>query len=731
MPKVKDVPAALRAYVFHGVDLAWDDGPQAVGDCPWCGREGKFTVEVAEGVWRCWACQEGSRKGGGNAYTFLRLLWEKSTLREDAGRELARDRRLLDEGTPRGWGAVNSALTGELLLPGYNAKGVLVQLYRYVQGGRRKLLLPTPGMNPHEAGDQRLGLFRAEPGGPVGGTVYVCEGPWDAMSLWEVLRLAKPAGDGLAFTGNTEASLAADSTVVAVPGAGVFSPSWREMLKGRKVVLCHDNDDAGRAGARRVATLLAGTDNAEHRPEGVSYVRWPAELAAGHDVRDWLTRGADTSPLRVGRLGALLGLVGPVPDDWSPGGSRTSRPGGAGVELLPCRSWPELRNQWRKAMRWIDGLEHGLTCMLATVLSTPMQGDQLWIKLVGPPSCGKSVLCEALSTNARYVKAKSTIRGLFSGYQVDREGSEDVSLAPRLRGMTLVTKDGDTLLQMPNLGQILAEFRDLYDKVSRTQYRNKMSRDHEGLNMTWVLAGTEALRRLDSSELGERMLDVVVCHTLEEEVEREIALSKAYQAIRDLNSVYDGKPETRDPPEMVRAKQLTGGYVQHLRDNAAELLAAVHFPDGYAARCTTLGEFVSFMRSRPSKSQDEAVQRELSFRLVSQLTRLAKCLAAVLQKPEVDEEVMARVTRVALDTSRGRTMEMVERMALRGREGCYPDSFPVWLGLEEVKANSLLKHLRGIGVAEQFREGARGTGRYRYRLTPRLVRLYAEVIHGA
>ena len=59
----KQRPNHLRPYVFHGLDLRHRDGDRnASGDCPWCGREGKFSVEVETGLWRCWVCAEGSSR---------------------------------------------------------------------------------------------------------------------------------------------------------------------------------------------------------------------------------------------------------------------------------------------------------------------------------------------------------------------------------------------------------------------------------------------------------------------------------------------------------------------------------------------------------------------------------------------------------------------------------------------------------------------------------------------
>src|SRR5690349_18463068 len=99
MPQVDTRPESLRPYLYHGINLSWKDGgAEAVGDCPFCGREGKFSVKIEDGRWRCLVCAEGTDKGGGNAYTFIRILWEESDKATKSGYdELAIDRRLLSE----------------------------------------------------------------------------------------------------------------------------------------------------------------------------------------------------------------------------------------------------------------------------------------------------------------------------------------------------------------------------------------------------------------------------------------------------------------------------------------------------------------------------------------------------------------------------------------------------------------------------------------------------------
>ena len=66
-PQRPDVPEKLRPYTFHGVELDWHGKEDAIGDCPFCGRERKFRVNVKTGLFRCLVCSEGSAKGGGNS----------------------------------------------------------------------------------------------------------------------------------------------------------------------------------------------------------------------------------------------------------------------------------------------------------------------------------------------------------------------------------------------------------------------------------------------------------------------------------------------------------------------------------------------------------------------------------------------------------------------------------------------------------------------------------------
>lgn len=382
-------------------------------------------------------------------------------------------------------------------------------------------------------------------------------------------------------------------------------------------------------------------------------------------------------------------------------------------------------------MRWIPGLDRTLAVMLAAVASTEAVGDQLWVRVISPPSSGKSVLAEALSVNKQHVHALSTLTGFHSGYDSSGRGEEDNSLLSRIKNKTLIVKDGDTILQAPNRGTILAEARDIYDRTSRVSYRNKVNRAYEGWNLTVILCGTGSLRELDTSELGERFLTTTIVDRMDLTLEREIALRKAYQAAAEMSYVADGKVESRDGPEMVLAKRLTGGYVSYLRANAQRLLDKAAMGVDALERCVDLGEFVACLRARPSAKQSEKVERELMIRLTSQFTRLAKCLTAVLQRPSADADVMARVARVALDTADGRTMTVARHLAAHGVNGLSTGQLRNLTHETEAELTNLLKFLGKIHVVERYvpeLSGGRVQGQARYRLTPTFGELWHRVV---
>lgn len=272
----REIPDGLRPYIFLGVDLTWKDGErEAVGECPFCDSEIKFSVNQQTGLWKCWHCETQ-----GNARNFLQALSDlaKTSGSLTTAESLAVERGLLSTRVLDLWGVFLNPLTGHWCVPGWNQDGKLCQLYQYLNTDKGKTLILSPTL-----GHQLFGVPLLEGKSNI---LYLVEGVWDAMMLWEVLKGTKQKED-----------------VLAVPGCKVFKNAWCALFVGRDVKLLYDNDHkrkntktgqwiepAGYVGANKVAQLLCEQKKA---PKSVEILTWGEEgfnphYPSGYDVRDAL-----------------------------------------------------------------------------------------------------------------------------------------------------------------------------------------------------------------------------------------------------------------------------------------------------------------------------------------------------------------------------------------------------------------------------------------------------------
>lgn len=737
-----EIPDTLNPYTFHGVDLQYRKGvPEALGDCPFCGRSGKFSVRVENGQWRCLVCSEGPEKGkpikGGNSMVFLRTLYRlsKESMTDNTAIEtLSKNRGYVSSQALEAWGIAKSITTREWLVPGYNIEGALCQLYRYVKLGVKYKLLASPRPSFQQ---QIHGLNLWSKSKQI---VYVCEGYFDGVAFYEVMSQTKQTENGFAPTGSLKASLFNEANILALPGCNVFNDKWAPLFSGKRVVLLFDNDHpktvdgrlippGGLEGAKRIASILS---NSSKPPASIEYLQWgplgyDLNLESGTDLRDVFRNAGDTLGPRIAALDYLLGKVTPLETESVTDEARGSK-SNASIELTPCSSYRALTNAWRKAMRWTDGLDMALSAMLASVVSVRLVGEQLWIKIVGPPSCGKTSLAKALGTAKDFVVCEDVIRGFTSGWKQEGDG-EGFDLASRIRDKTLITMDGDTLLQSPNLSNILGEARRLYDGELSSHFKNGMGKAVDRHRFTWLICGTSSLRSMDSSELGERFLDCVIMEGIDYDFEDEVLLRVANRVTRNLATEITDKQGSQEDPEMEAVMKLTGGYVEWLRKNAAAEMSTIEVSHESSYYCSRLGKFVAFMRARPSTRQDEVAEREFAARLTTQLIRLAGCLAVVLNKKTIDSEVSKRTQKIALDTARGKTIELSRFLYEAGEDGLEVKSLALYTSNTELEIRKLLKFLRDIEVTEVFtRNPAKGIkGRPAWKLTPRMQKLWKEV----
>lgn len=297
MPKVQaKPPEALRPFLFHGINLNWekavrDKEENASGDCPLCGRDDKFGVNLETGQYKCFKCSES-----GNATVFLRWLHEQSIAATNEYNPLTVDRKLLNGAALIQWEVCKSTLTDDWLIPGYSLDGKVCQLYRYMKNGDRMATMPTPTIGHYLQG---LGAWK-----PDNLIVFICEGWSDGVALHEVMAQCKQTDDGWFPTSNYEASMLADANVVAAPTCSTFHESWCSLFSGKVVNLLFDNDHPGTnkqtgkptppgglAGMQRIARMLL---TYKEPPESIQFLEWGKEgynleLKSGFDIRDYVT----------------------------------------------------------------------------------------------------------------------------------------------------------------------------------------------------------------------------------------------------------------------------------------------------------------------------------------------------------------------------------------------------------------------------------------------------------
>lgn len=727
----------LRPYIFHGIDLTVKGG-HGVGDCPFCSGEGKFSVDVTSGLWRCFVCGGGTDSGGGNALTFLRLLHATAAASTppDWLARVASDRRLCDPGTLTAWGVCRSPIPPyPWLVAGYAPDGRLDQVYKRTYVDKSWKLLPTPGVWP-EGKVHALHL----PSSDFDSTrseVTVCEGPWDGMALWEV-----------AIT--TDAC----PNIIAVPGCNIWRSEWTKFLEGKQVTLLFDSDHpriqgtktfiAGYDGMARVAKKLSGSATKVRvlmwGPDG-----YDPSVPSGYDVRDMLSDGNNSDlGWRSELLKELLTKVIDAPQDWfnptvavhTLNGSTKSH----SVESRDCSTWVACETAWKDAMRWRQDMSDALAVMLAVCASTQQSGNQLFLDVVGSPGAGKTSLCEGLLVS-HHCHHLEHLTGFHSGYKKKDDPDKDCSLIARINGKTLITPEFDIMRSSPRYNELMGQTRRIFDGKSGATYKNTDEDTlYVGLRTPWIRAGTpSSIMDSDQSQLGDRFLRIIIGDPVEEE-KREIMRSALRSERVAMLDQANGTAGSIVDPKTRLAYALTGGYVDWLRANVEEKLTSADMPVEAENQIIDLADLSADLRARPGedkKKRESHDCKELPTRLARQYGRLASHLAVVLNKCVIDSEVLRIVRKVAFNTAHGHSLSIVQWLCRRNPKspgqtfqtsgGISAKVFEVWLGMTEDRINNYLLFLRKIDVLVMLQLAH---GMQTWALTDRIHNLYLRVMNG-
>ncbi len=663
MPVSKDFNK-LRGFEEHGVRFVDKNETQAIGFCPFCGLPKKFYANLTSKLWDCKSC---GRSGNFPQFLGKRLVqYQKDFIGKVASR-LSLNRKLRPQ-TLSAWGFGWTGAFYVLPTTG-NIVGKLTDLRRYTLGGR---LMSTSGAHPSFV----VPLKQHE-----SDRVWLCEGEWDAMALWEVIQKMK-----------------LKDNVCAAPGSTFLPVKLAEMFYDKEVCVVYDNDDAGRRGMKKVHTRLATV------ARSLQFIHWPDGTEDKADVRDfYLSQKREA-------VDTYSGLVSFLEDNPPTDASQASVDvdkeeeieEGVGLE-------PEVVETRFKKWLYMASTEP-LDVIYGAVYANRIDGDPLWLFLVAPSGGSKSAL---LSTFSRfparaYCLTSLTPKTLVSG-AIGR-GGKDPSLIPTLNGKILVIKDFTVILNMgtDDRNAIFSTLRDAYDGEYAKPFGTGEVRRFE--STFGILAGvTPAIESVHgtNSPLGERFLKYRIRYGGNIETGRE-AIQRSLQNIgkhtamsMDLRAVTHAmlgrKIEPDDWPEMPGYMQ---GKIIHLAQWVAKLRGAVS-REKYTGR----------IQHKP--------HTEIGTRLAKQLAKL--CLGISIYKREkvVSDKTYRTIVSVAQDTAPDTVEEIVRQLYIRDHDLFYMrGEIARWCKFPSETVHYILEDMVLLGICEPSKE-KRGT----YRLDPKMVKI--------
>jgi hypothetical protein len=621
MQKAFDLAAP---FACHGVEFTRRVGGQVVGGCPFCDSEQHLYVNPKTGQWDCKSCGES-----GNVVTFLTRLAEQchhAATAED-WHQLAEHRGLpvaALKAAGLGWNGV------QWLLPCYSPTDTVRDLRRWDYEKHR--LMSTAGCEAQMWSSNRLAKAKK------GTRVWVCEGEWDGIALAYVLSKCKRP-----------------DVVVAVPGAGTFKDAWVPLFEGMDVLLCYDNDDPGDAGSIKAAHKLADTT------QRLRFVSWPETRPSGYDMRDFVRH-------RLAKGWTCRRMIRQLEQLVTKQHRRHAEIEGAGVEDKKDKNWPievgsipaskiptyaEVEAVFEKWLRMDDDLRTALKAILAVAASIDIPGDPLWLYVVGPPGCAKSVLLQSTRGSDRVVfRSSVTAEALVSGFQT----RGDPSLLPQLNGKCGIFKDFTEMLSQwhGSREQVYGVLRGAYDRNLTRSYGNGVVRHYE-LSFSLLAGVTPSIHADKQATMGERFLKFEIREGRDHDADAVIRA-----AVGNIGKEIEMEKEM---------SEIVGRFLS--RKLKPEKLPPV--PEWFAVRVTGLVRLVAMLRAQVERDfRGEEIlyrpTREYGTRLAKQLVLLARVLAWVLGRKEADEEIYRIIERVAKDTTIGFHLDLCVALLEMGGE---------------------------------------------------------------
>ena len=305
--------------------------------------------------------------------------------------------------------------------------------------------------------------------------------------------------------------------------------------------------------------------------------------------------------------------------------------------------------------------------ILATVLANVLDGDPLWMLIIGPPSNAKTEILRALEKcKFAYFLSNLTPTTLVSGMLFK---NHDPSLIYKLNNKTLIVKDFGTLLTLRNeqRAEIFGQLREIYDGKYVKAFGNEKIVSWLG-KMGLIAGATPIIDRYGSlhQALGERFLQCRV----QGEDSKKIA----------VRALAIGGKEKELRAEMQEAY---GGFFTQFEDlppdHVFERNALVYEKLAILACLCALAR-TAVVRNRYSQAIEVLPEAEGPARLAKQFKTLGNALALIHGKRGIDEMVYRILKRVGRDTLPALRLKVIKYLFDSAEDG--------WLKTKEVLFHS-------------------------------------------
>lgn len=614
----------LDAFAEHGLFVSdpsdLDSWQQT--DCFACGKEGHLHLKGSTGQYNCKVCHTT-----GNLFSFLSYLSKQVPTKYTAYyAELCSLKEPLTAATFRRHHIFKNPLTGNWTFPILNKTGAINNAY-FLSPPQR------PGGNFIFRGTSTcagsvIGLHEYKEGSTQ--PVWICEGHWDYLAIDQALR-----------------AIHQRQNIQLLGTSGPFPTAQLPLLNDCEVVHLGDCDAGGR---EQQASLINRLVTRIEKPKSFHILDWPTdEIPDGYDIRDCYYDFTIESEQPEQDLHNYITTNLKQPEEYNADPNSTT----VKVDPLECRSFTDLVKRFGENLEISTDWERSLAVAMAVVFSIRMSDDFLWMHLVGPASCGKSTICDAMmAIPTTFSIFKMT--GILSGWR--SASGKDSSLVNSFDGKTVVTKDLTGLLMQPAVvtGNVFGDLREMYDGETSSNYRNEVANTYSGFRFNILTGVTGMIRGKLMADLGERFLMCNVAAPDSNFDSQAIATGRRMLThfSRDLspNGSDEEEPITHKA-ELYRLRQYCLGFWQHLQS---------HFfmPTVSDKSLDTIGQLAKLVACSRAKV-NRGAGNELLYhpeieghgRVTGQLTKLAVALANVYGTHAVGPKVMGTVRKVALDSA--------------------------------------------------------------------------------